>query len=150
MPSYARPLLHNYDGKVLLQSFRRPFTGFGDTPRSPNLPPLTDDQKEALDTLYFTGLAESFSIDFEHGDLLLFNNLALLHARDRYIADEENPRHLLKMYVRNPARGWKMPPVLQEQWQQLYQDRSSPRKENFPFMFPTTGQIPLSGWTQNG
>ena len=103
-----------------------------------------------MDTLYFTGLAESFSIDFENGDLLLFNNLALLHARDRYITDEENPRHLLKMYVRNPDKGWKMPPVLQEQWQQLYQDRSCPRKENFPVMFPTVGHIPLSGWTQNG
>ena len=135
------------EGRVLLQSFRRPFTGFGNTPRSTSLPPLTEAQKDALNTLYFTALAESFTIDFENGDLLVFNNLAMLHARDAYTPSEETPRHLLKMYVRDSKRGWKIPPVLEEQWESLYRKRGG---ENYPLSFPTTGEIPRSGWSQNG
>ena len=135
------------EGRVLLQSFRRPFTGFGNTPRSTALPPLTEAQKDALNTLYFTALAESFTIDFNNGDLLVFNNLAMLHARDSYTPSEETPRHLLKMYVRDSKRGWKIPPVLEEQWESLYKKRGG---ENYPLSFPTTGEIPKSGWSQNG
>ena len=145
--AYERPLLHMSEGRVFLQSFRRPFTGFGNTPRSASLPPLDEAQKDALNTLYFTGLAESFAIDFDNGDLLIFNNLALLHARDAYTPSDENPRHLVKMFVRDSKRGWKVPPVLEEQWENLYTRRGG---EEFPLSFPTTGEIPRSGWSQNG
>ena len=105
----------------------------------------------ALDELYFQAMKESFTIDFDNGDLLLFHNMTLLHSRDAYKSDENNPRHLLKMFVRNERLGWKIPSILQDQWELLYDNRTSPRREDFPIDLPIHGKrAPFSGWTQNG
>jgi len=143
-----------HNGRVFLQSFRRPFTGFGNTGRSSALPALTAAQMLALDELHFAALRNCLTIDFEDGDVCLLNNLALLHARDRYDAtadtDDEHRRHLLKMFVRDAARAWEVPPVVQDQWDALYGDRTSPRAEDFPFEYPREGTVPNYGWSQNG
>ncbi|KAF8545248.1 hypothetical protein BDD12DRAFT_871931 [Trichophaea hybrida] len=151
MPSYEKPLLHYHKEKVFLQSFRRPFTGFGNTARSSQLPPITGAQMIALDELHYAALKDCFVLDFEDGDLLWFNNLALLHARDTYqVRTGDEQRHLLKMFVRDQTRGWEVPPAMSDRWRELYCDRTDPRKEEFPLQYPTEGQVPNYGWPQNG
>jgi hypothetical protein len=158
VPSYRKPLLHLHNGRVFLQSFRRPFTGFGNTGRSSALPALSAAQMLALDELHFAARRDCHTIDFADGDLCLLNNLALLHARDSYDAtagtdtnaDDEHRRHLIKMFVRDADRAWDVPPVMRDQWGALYGDRTSPRTEGFPFEYPREGTVPNYGWSQNG
>jgi hypothetical protein len=149
LPPYRKPLLHYHDGRVFLQSFRRPFTGFGATTRSDNLPPLSEEQMFALDELHFTADKECLVIDLQDGDLLVFNNLATLHARDSYKSGTEGEqRYLLKMILQFSA--WEVPPAMADQWEELYGDRTQPRQEDFPLTYPTGGQAPNYGWNQNG
>ena len=52
-PGYTkRPLLYNEDGHIIIQYSRRHFTGYGKQGRSPNIPPITEGQAEALDALH--------------------------------------------------------------------------------------------------
>ena len=89
-PYNKRPLLHYLpasDGseeKIVIQYARRTFTGYQALPRSPNIPPITEAQAEALDALHF--LAEQFHVglDFRQGDIQYVNNLSIFHARDEF------------------------------------------------------------------
>lgn len=50
----------------------------------------------------------------EKGDLILINDMTILHGREGY-DDAENTtakRHLLKMYLRDPLRKMKIPESL--------------------------------------
>lgn len=86
----SRPLLHfqpataNSPERVSLHYGRRYFVGFGALPRSHNIPPITEAQAEALDTLHFLGEKFCVSTDFQKGDIQYVNNLALFHSRDGF------------------------------------------------------------------
>jgi hypothetical protein len=88
-----RPLLYhqpaNADSKtperILLQYARRYYVGFGQLPRSKHLPPITEAQAEALDSLHFLGERFSVSTNFKKGDMQYVNNVAIFHARDGFI-----------------------------------------------------------------
>ena len=151
------PLLHHHKDRILLQSFRRPFTGFGALSRSKNLPHVNAAQLEALNVLHFTAKQQSIAIDFQNGDLMVFNNLALLHARAKF--EESDPatgkvRHLLKMFLRDGRRAWEVAPKMRRQWDALFEHRGvGEREQTFPLMYPTRlerGQVPSTSWTQNG
>lgn len=75
--------------RILIQYARRSFTGFQALPRSPDIPPITEAQAEALDTLHF--LAEKFhaALDFQKGDVQYVNNLSVFHARDGFVDTPE-------------------------------------------------------------
>ena len=70
--------------KMIIQYARRTFTGYQALPRSPEIPPITEAQAEALDAIHF--LAECFAItlDFREGDVQYVNNLSIFHARDEF------------------------------------------------------------------
>ncbi|KAF5989189.1 family oxidoreductase [Fusarium coicis] len=88
----SRPLIHHMpasdDGKtpdrILLQYGRRYYVGFGEIPRGKHLPPITEAQAEALDTLHFLGERFSVSTNFEKGGMQYVNNVAIFHARDGF------------------------------------------------------------------
>jgi hypothetical protein len=150
------PLLHHNDGRIFLQSFRRPFTGFGAFKRSKELP-IDAAQIEALNVLHFTAKQQSIKIDFQNGDIMAVNNLALLHARDKFLDSHQstgNARHLLKLFLRDTAKAWKLPPAMRPQWAELFEHRGSgEREETFPVTYPKQleqGEVPSSGWSQNG
>jgi len=67
-----------------MQFVRRALTGFGDVPRSIDIPPITEAQAEALDAIHFKGLDNSITIQFEPGDFQFLNNLNLLHSRNGF------------------------------------------------------------------
>lgn len=69
---------------MTLQYARRYFVGFGALPRSPHIPPISEAQAEALDTLHFLGEKFCLNTNFQKGDMQYVNNVALFHARDGY------------------------------------------------------------------
>jgi hypothetical protein len=85
-----RPVLYVEDGHVIIQYSRRNFTGFGEQKRSPNIPPITEAQAEALDAVHFLAEKYSLAMNFQKGDIQYINSLGLLHARDAFRDDENH------------------------------------------------------------
>ena len=55
------------------------------------------------------------------GDMLFVNDMALMHARTGF--DEggmTQKRHLVKMYLRDPDKGWEIPSSLEKEWKTTY------------------------------
>ncbi|KAI0181147.1 Clavaminate synthase-like protein [Hypoxylon sp. FL1284] len=132
-----RPLLFHFPGtestpeRVSLQYGRRYFVGFGALPRSPDIPPITEAQAEALDTLHFLGEKFCVNTDFQKGDMQFVNNLAIFHARDGFTDTPDKRRHLLRLWLRDPENAWPTPQVLKPRWAQLYEG-VTPEGEVFP------------------
>ncbi|KAI0480757.1 TfdA family taurine catabolism dioxygenase TauD [Xylariaceae sp. FL0804] len=132
-----RPLLFHFPAtdstpeRVALQYARRYFVGFGALPRNPGIPPITEAQAEALDTLHFLGERYSVDTHFEKGDIQYINNLAIFHARDGFTDTPEKSRHLLRFWLRDPENAWQTPEVLQWRWDELY-GGVTPENQVFP------------------
>ncbi|KAJ8132020.1 hypothetical protein O1611_g1602 [Lasiodiplodia mahajangana] len=132
-----RPLVFHFPAtdstpeRIALQYARRYFVGFGALPRNPNIPPITEAQAEALDTLHFLGDKFCVNTDFQKGDMQYINNLAIFHARDGFTDTPEKQRHLIRLWLRDPENAWQTPSVLQWRWDQLYKD-IKPESEVFP------------------
>ena len=71
--------------RLIIQYARRLFTGFGDFPRSTDIPPITEAQAEALDTLHYLGEKYNLGLNFQKGDIQYVNNLGVFHARDAFV-----------------------------------------------------------------
>ncbi|KAI0196420.1 TfdA family taurine catabolism dioxygenase TauD [Astrocystis sublimbata] len=125
------PATENKPERVALQYARRYFVGFGALPRNSQIPPITEAQAEALDTLHFLGDKFSLNTDFQKGDIQYINNLALFHARDGFTDTLEKRRHLLRLWLRDPENAWESPKVLDWRWDQLYKN-ITPESEVFP------------------
>lgn len=88
--------------RISLQYGRRYFVGFGELPRNPEIPPITEAQAEALDALHFLGEKFCVNTHFAKGDMQFVNNFSLFHARDgfldgegqRYVWPTANPNYL--------------------------------------------------------
>ncbi|CAJ2509739.1 Uu.00g056390.m01.CDS01 [Anthostomella pinea] len=121
-----RPLMYHFPAtestpeRIELQYGRRYFVGFGALPRSPDIPPITEAQAEALDTLHFLGERFCVNTDFQKGDIQYINNLSIFHARDGFTDTPEKRRHLLRFWLRDPENAWQTPEVLKWRWDQLY------------------------------
>jgi alpha-ketoglutarate-dependent taurine dioxygenase len=90
-PQYSlRPLLHytpktiTSPERMIIQYARRTFTGYWGLPRSSDIPPITEAQAEALDTLHFLAEKHAVTLDFQQGDVQYVNNLSIFHARDAF------------------------------------------------------------------
>ncbi|KAF4471165.1 family oxidoreductase [Fusarium albosuccineum] len=133
----TRPLLYHQKAtestpeRVALQYARRYFVGFGALPRSHDIPPITEAQAEALDTLHFLGEKLSVSTNFRKGDVQYVNNLAVFHARDGFTDSETQQRHLLRLWLRDPKNAWETPAPLKERWAELYEGVTA-ESEVFP------------------
>ncbi|KAI1172149.1 TfdA family taurine catabolism dioxygenase TauD [Nemania sp. FL0916] len=136
-PYTQRPLVFHFPAtastpeRVALQYARRYFVGFGALPRNPNIPPITEAQAEALDTLHFLGDKFCVNTDFQKGDIQYINNLAVFHARDGFTDTPEKRRHLLRLWIRDPENAWETPEVLQSRWNDLYEGLT-PESQVFP------------------
>lgn len=87
--------------RISLQYGRRYFVGFGQLPRSPDIPPITEAQAEALDALHFLGDKYSLNTHFAKGDIQYVNNVALFHARDGFL-DSDQQRYVVARRPRKP------------------------------------------------
>lgn len=72
----------------------------------PDVPKLTDAQKEAIDMFMQVAQEVSIGIDFEPGDISFVVNHVVLHARTDYEDWEEDDRkrHLLRLWLRTGRR----------------------------------------------
>ncbi|KAI5855505.1 hypothetical protein BZA05DRAFT_241548 [Tricharina praecox] len=141
-PSYTlRPLLYSVPSgttrRIQLSFSRRPLTGSPVSPRTPTIPSLTPAQSAALDTVHFCGVAHALSVAQQPGDLLFWNNFALLHAREGF-QDREEPeerRHLLRLWLRDDkrAREWgNVPEELMAPWRDAFEGEGEMGVENWP------------------
>jgi alpha-ketoglutarate-dependent taurine dioxygenase len=77
-------LIHLEAGKVVFSFSRRPLLGSVTSPRSRNIPDLNDRQVEALNMVQLLAEENALVLDLEAGDMLFWNNLGLLHARNGF------------------------------------------------------------------
>ncbi|KAK7923982.1 hypothetical protein PG985_006036 [Apiospora marii] len=132
-----RPLMFHAEAtesrpeRIALQYARRYFVGFGALPRCPGIPPISEAQAEALDTLHFLGDRFCVNTNFQKGDMQYVNNLAVFHARDGFTDSFEQERHLLRLWLRDPENAWETPEVLRPRWAQLYEG-ITPESQVFP------------------
>lgn len=125
-----RPVLYVEDGHAIIQYSRRNFTGFGEQKRSPNIPPITEAQAEALDAVHFLAEKYSLAMNFQKGDIQYINSMGLLHARDAFRDDEKHTRHLVRLWLRNDELAWTTPKPLELIWKRLYS--VGPDEQRFP------------------
>ncbi|KAF9466244.1 hypothetical protein BDZ94DRAFT_1280914 [Collybia nuda] len=131
VPPYStRPVLYMEEGHAIIQYSRRHFTGFGDQKRSTDIPPITEAQAEALDTMHFLAEKYSLGLNFQKGDIQYINSMGLLHAREAFRDDEQNTRHLIRLWLRNDDLAWKTPGPLEHIWKKLYS--IPPEEQRFP------------------
>ncbi|KAK0627473.1 hypothetical protein B0T14DRAFT_512679 [Immersiella caudata] len=121
---HTRPLLHLFPPHGPgFQFSRRPLTGAHFSPHHPLVPSMTEIQAEALDTVYFLAKQHALEITLHKGDIQIFNNFAMLHARNSFVDGEvENKRHMLRLWLRNEERKWAVPRALQRLSWECYGD----------------------------
>ncbi|GIC94644.1 TauD/TfdA family dioxygenase [Aspergillus udagawae] len=107
------------------------FTGAPETPRTQGIPPLTEAQAEALDTLHFLAQRFQLRLDFHKGDIQYINNLSLLHAREAYTDSPEQQRHLMRLWLRDPQLAWEVPEPMKQSHSLAY-DNVDPNTQVFP------------------
>ncbi len=103
---------------------RSRITGTPSAPRPTSLEPLSKTQKQALDDLHILAERRAVKILLQPGDMIFFNNLSMLHARDAFVDGNamENKRHLLRLILkRSNGEPHELPPQLAETWKQLYE-----------------------------
>lgn len=86
----------------MIQYARRGFTGFLHLPRSPDIPPITEAQAEALDALHFLAERHALTLDFQEGDVQYVNNLSIFHARDAF-TDTPEQQYVTSILLLLPA-----------------------------------------------
>ncbi|QKX63827.1 uncharacterized protein TRUGW13939_10998 [Talaromyces rugulosus] len=152
-PYTTRPLLFHTPQtasapeRVLIQYARRSFTGYQSLGRSPDIPPITEAQAEALDALHFLAEKYSVGLDFRAGDVQYVNNLSIFHARDGFVDTAETQRHLVRLWLRDEENAWPTPTRLNELWTRVYEGVDAENQ-----YFPTEPRIRTSsdGKAQQG
>ncbi|KAK0744844.1 hypothetical protein B0T21DRAFT_447950 [Apiosordaria backusii] len=120
---HTRPLLYNFDGHgPAFQFSRRPLTGSHFSPHHPDVPAMTEIQAEALDAVFFAAQKHKVEIKLQKGDMMIFNNFAMLHARSSFSDEGERRRHMLRLWLRNEELMWKTPRELERLSWECYGD----------------------------
>ena len=125
-PYESRPIayIQENSSRVIMSCNRARITGTPSAPRPKSLPALSKTQKQALDTLHILAKRRAVKIQLQPGDMIFFNNLSMLHARDAFVDDSArgNKRHLLRLILKkNEDEAHELPSQLVETWKQLYE-----------------------------
>ena len=121
-----RPLLFDTpsNGMVVQSSRSRLCNGFQSRPSA--IGELSTPQIQALDALHVAGQEVAHRISFRRGDMVFFNNMRMMHARDAYVDGDPRmnttARYLLRLILkdeRNPK--WEVPDGLRQMWKELHE-----------------------------
>lgn len=101
-----RPLLYNFEkhGPGFCYS-RRPLTGAPFSPHRPDVPAMTEEQAEAIDAVHFTDVKHQLAINLRPGDIEIFNNMALFHARKGFVDRQQEPDAEARLVVHDNGLG---------------------------------------------
>lgn len=119
---YRRALLYFHEGKAILNASRRLLLGHPRSPRTKGIPGLSEAQAEALDALHFIAEKHEILPAMEKGDMRFFNNMGILHQREAFENDEACERHLIRIWLNNEAKCWKLPMPLNLAWARVFED----------------------------
>jgi hypothetical protein len=113
----------NGDGKAILNLSRRLLVGHPPVaPRSEGIPGLTEAQAEALDAVHFIAERHALRPTMEKGDIRFINNMAIVHRREAFVNTESNERHLIRIWLNNEGKCWKLPQPLRLAWARIFED----------------------------
>ncbi|ETS86534.1 hypothetical protein PFICI_00362 [Pestalotiopsis fici W106-1] len=102
IPHEGVNLIHHNGGKLFLNFSTRTFTGYGEIPdRDFRYPALTFEEREAFGGWQWVADQYSLETELQPGDIEWVNNLYLQHARRGFTEDVSQPRHLLRVWLRN-------------------------------------------------
>ncbi|CAO2655440.1 Nn.00g105040.m01.CDS01 [Neocucurbitaria sp. VM-36] len=119
----ARPILfpESKHGPFFCFS-RQKITGSQHYPLSPTLPAMSEEQAEALDMVHYIAEEHGIVMTLEPGDMLFYNNLAVLHGRNAFTDTDtgDHRRHIIRLWVRNEEHAWETPAELAREWHLVY------------------------------
>lgn len=137
-----RPILHYHHGRIIINFAREPLLGVPGIDRPSTLDPMTDEQRDALMLLEEISKSCQIKLNTEPGDLLFINNHGILHSREAFEDTQTNPRHLVRMWLKNEDLAWKLPSSLQTGNSRIYGDNELGCSWNIERKTPKNGYKP--------
>jgi hypothetical protein len=132
----------------MCQLVKAPLLGTPLIHRDPMMPKVTSRQLYALHAI--EELAKRFctKLDRQQGDVQFFNNLSIMHARGAYQGSAGKPstRHLLRMFLRDPANAWEKPARFRHNFDDPF---TADRPQNLPVIDNDPWRI-ISGRESHG
>ncbi|KAI1849280.1 hypothetical protein JX265_013666 [Neoarthrinium moseri] len=121
---HCRPIIFYEDGKLIMNFTRTPLLGNTTHPRPEHLPKTSEKQRETLDIVEAIAQATQLEIRTQPGDMHFINNLAILHRREGFVdgQSKQGMRHLVRMRLRSSKLGWNIPPELQKEWEDTFEE----------------------------
>ncbi|EUC30494.1 hypothetical protein COCCADRAFT_7488 [Bipolaris zeicola 26-R-13] len=114
--SYGPILFFSSNGMPICQLVKAPLLGTPSLPRAAHLPSLNPQQLHAVDAVERLAREYSHQLCRRQGDIQLVHNLSIMHARSAYgsststsTQNAQSSRHLLRMFLRDPACAWEKP-----------------------------------------
>ncbi|OBT46588.1 hypothetical protein VE00_01791 [Pseudogymnoascus sp. WSF 3629] len=144
-----RPILYHTSSNLLINFSPSALLSTPSHPRPAHLPSLSTSQISALGALQAVARATELHITTKAGDLHFVNNLAIMHRRSAFSPpattglgedDEEPKRHLVRMRLRCPEQGWKIPRELAPAWEEAFGEEGEREWHLFPM---PEGHYPL-------
>lgn len=127
-PAQTRPLFFFHDGHPILDFSRRPLLGKVVGATDEPLSGLSPMQMAALNEIESLACENQLCLQLKPGDLVYVNNHALLHSRESFEDSDDKIRHVVRMWLRNPAMAWSLPPQLAEGNRRIFEDVDLPEK----------------------
>ncbi|KAH6889704.1 hypothetical protein B0T10DRAFT_404277 [Thelonectria olida] len=130
---YLASVFSFHDGK-LLASLDPHRLGPHPSMAGSTIPSLTDSQRHALQAVSESAARSELQLNLKKGDILFFNNLALLHRRDAYLDGENSSRHMVRLWLRSQRLGWAIPDSLLPPWQAAYGENKEVKARTYPLI----------------
>jgi hypothetical protein len=130
---YLAPVLSFHDGKLLI-SLDPHRLGPHPTMTNKNIPALSETQIHALQAVSDAASRFELQLKLETGDLLFFNNLALVHRRDAYTDDDDSSRHMVRLWLRSQKYGWAIPDGMLPPWEAAYGENRKIKTRHYPIV----------------
>lgn len=80
--------------------------------------------------VHFTAEKHELKVPLQCGDMMLYNNLAILHGREAFLGlkTSKNGRHILRLWLRNKDLAWQTPLGLARDWYRVFGDPQRQRR----------------------
>ncbi|KAH6975284.1 hypothetical protein BKA56DRAFT_633980 [Ilyonectria sp. MPI-CAGE-AT-0026] len=130
---YLTSVFSFHDGKLLVSlDLHR----LGPHPKmvDSKIPPLTPAQTYALQEVSKSAARAELQLTLNKGDILFFNNLALLHRRDHYRDHDNSSRHMVRLWLRSQKLGWAIPDALLPPWEAVYGENRKVTTRIYPLV----------------